>query len=326
MGIEKQYEHFAMLDVPVAVVSGKGKILFRNQAALKVSSCFRLGGNIGKYLEKPGLLMQCIKRKTAVKTGLCLPKGKLTVAILPDFQTEEPVLFFIIYENEQPSEGACFRASPSVFGKHDRPLWEDPSTAFLEMRAFSAAVFPQGKYSTLPFTAKYMCMYLNRFSAYLLNNHHMNIDARCTADCMDFPIDDFSDLMAALSSLCFVLLETAKDKKLDVRIYCERERMHIQFSFGTSFSSEKLTGILEKKHFRELHILSCVLSKLGWYGGITVRDRKAELLLECARTVPAGFFRQTQPDTRDPLSLAVDLLLVHFFSHPTPPSPTPPDR
>lgn len=134
--------------------------------------------------------------------------------------------------------------------------------------------------------------------------------ARCTSDCLNFPVENYTALMSAFAASLVLLAEDCADGKIDIFISCQYERANVLFSMVSRFKDTPMEfGKYPGTRASELRILMACLENLGWSGRISGREGHLELELAGQTRFPAHFFRNSDADRELGRVRAVEELL-----------------
>lgn len=268
MTATERFSCFCAANIPMAAIDGDGQIVFRNRAALDVSGIFRMKNNIRGRL-RAGVIDECVKERKAMEEWISVSEKEVRSVLLLPCREEEVTIFLMIGEKCEEMPAECIR---------------DEEISAEEVRAFANAVFPSTQFETLPFTVKYLCLYLNRFSAYHLEKEGRSVTAKCTADCIDFPVARFAEITACLSCISLLLLKTSEDRHLDCLVYCEHHRIHIEVKRNHTYE-------LHPDAARQLAALYAVCKQSGWDVSEERHGAEARTVFSAIAECPARQFR-----------------------------------
>lgn len=298
-----RYDHFNSFDAPVAVLSREGRIIYRNRAALSLSRKFALNGNfLNCFSNGENRALVCIERGKPLIAEINLGGGnKHTALLLPDRSPEGTAAMLVLaplLEGDlcyEPS-AAAFSSQPLMPGTAAIPNGKVLSDLGLVLiNSYASALSSVVPLSREHFTMGHACMFLNRLYGKIFGYRSYDAQAKCTAECVDMPVENFARLFPVLSCLSVILTVNAEDLCLNVILSCQSERPVISFYFspGRAYALGDIKELSELLPGRkiELSVLSAVLDRLGWEIFASVQEKKVCVEIRGCMRFPAHFFK-----------------------------------
>ena len=313
-----RYDHFDVLDSPVAVLSTDGKVQYRNRAAIGYSRAFRTGSRLAyAFPQSDETLKDCIRQRKPVIAQARLKDGaSFTSLLIPDYSPEGACVLLVLAPMLEgrfcygPSL-AAFSAEPLVEGVAALPGGKTLSKlGEVLVRSYSALFLPHNEETR---TMGTLCLFLNRLFERCFSCRSQDAFAKCTADCMDMPLNDFEGIASALSCLAVLLAVNAANERLEVFLSCRRERACIGMSLQAPerMRADSLSLLLPGRKV-ELSILAAYFDRLGYDISLSRSGGRLEIELFGRKRFPASFFKAPTPEEEKENALAVEELLARL--------------
>lgn len=314
------YDRFNELETPALVLNSDGSVAYRNKVAEVLARYFRRVSDMAEvFPDAPDALKNCIfQGQTAIVTVQLGRECRSPALLIPDGcrNTQRAILFCSPFFKEESAAEPDRGPEKNIHtnSRVKRPEGgEYRSLSSLFLRPFILAVsrsFQASGNAGKNFRMEDVGLFLNRFAERFLSPRGFQVCARCTSDCLNFPVENYTALMSAFAASLVLLAEDCADGKIDIFISCQYERANVLFSMVSRFKDTPMEfGKYPGTRASELRILMACLENLGWSGRISGREGHLELELAGQTRFPAHFFRNSDADRELGRVRAVEELL-----------------